>query len=392
MIVIPTTLQLYNQIKSDLEAAWDTPIPIFGKIFLRAMAGVQAAKIKLIYLGVASVQKNIFIDTADPEALGGSLERFGRIKLGRNPFPATAGQYVVEVNGDAGAIIPAGQTFKSNDDSVSPGKLFTMDAEYELTGSGDTITVRALEAGLDSKLEAGDFLSATSPIVNVDSQVEVQSESVEPQAAEDIEEYRAKGIEAYQLEPQGGAATDYRLWAADAQGVKQTYPYAKSGAPNEINVFVEATIADSTDGKGTPTGGILTAVAAVIAQDPDTSKPILERGREPLGVFLVHCLAITPLDIEIEITDFNGITADIQTLIFNALKTEIDKIRPFVAAADVLAEKNNILDVNKIISTILTARPGSIFGAVELTVDGNVVSTFTFEDGDIPHLDTVTYV
>src|SRR5690349_13978165 len=97
MISIPTTNQLYEDILADLEAEYGQSIPLFGKIFLRAFAGVQAAKLKLLYLSIANLQKNIFIDTADPEASGGTLERFGRIKLGRNPFPATAGQYEIQV-------------------------------------------------------------------------------------------------------------------------------------------------------------------------------------------------------------------------------------------------------------------------------------------------------
>ncbi len=53
--------------------------------------------------------------------------------------------------------------------------------------------------------------------------------------------------------------------------------------------------------------------------------------------------------------------------------------------------ENDILDVNKIISIILAARPGSIFGVVTLSIDGVAVNTFTFEDGDIPYLNSVTY-
>ena len=87
MITIPTLKELYDQVLSDLETQYSISIPLFGKNFLRALAMVQAAKLKIFYLAVANLQKNIFVDTADPEASGGTLERFGRVKLGRNPFP-----------------------------------------------------------------------------------------------------------------------------------------------------------------------------------------------------------------------------------------------------------------------------------------------------------------
>lgn len=391
MIVIPTLTELFNSILADIEATYEDNIPPFGRNFLRALAAVQAAKLKIYYLAIAKTQKNIFVDTADPEDSGGTLERFGRVKLNRNPFPAKAGQYDLEVTGTIGAVIPASTTFKSNDDSLNPGKLFILDVEFTLTATTDSINVRALEAGLDSKLTVGDFLSATAPIINVNKTGEVTAETVQPLSAEDIELYRTRAIESYRLEAQGGASTDYRLWSFDAQGVQQTYPFAKSGAPNETDVFVEATVADSIDGKGTPSAQLLLDVAAVIEFDPDTTLPLNERGRRPLAVFAVNVIAITVKEVDIEIDGFVGLTTEIETLLFTALDLEINEIRPFLAGADILEEKNDILDINIIINTVLNARPGSVFGTITLKIDSVPLSTFTFIDGNIPNLNTVIF-
>lgn len=391
MITIPTISELYSQIKSDLEASYEDQIPTFGKAFLPIMAGVQASKLWLYYKAIGGLQKNIFVDTADPEASGGTLERFGRIKLNRNPFPAVAGQYDVLLTGTVGATVNAKTTFKSNDDSSSPGKLFILDVEHTMITSSETVVLRALEPGVDSKLEVGDGLTATVPIANINQGVTVAGESIEPQAAEDLEEYRQKAIEAYRSEPQGGAASDFRLWAADAQGVAQTYPYARSGYSGEVNLYVEATIADSTDGKGTPSAGLLTDVEAVIELDPDTTKPLSARGRRPLGVFEVHYLPVSPKDVEIDIADFENLTSEIEDLIEASIQELIDSIRPFVAGADVLADKNDTLNTNKIVAKIFNVIPNASFGDVTLTVAGTPVSTFTFTEGDIPFLDSITY-
>jgi len=394
MITIPTLQELQDQVIQDLESEFNITIPRFGKNFLFALSSVQAAKLKLYYTGIGELQKNIFIDTADPESIGGTLERFGRIKLGRNPFAAVAGEYLVDVTGTVGALIVAQTTFKSNDNSAAPGKLYVLDTDYTLSNpypAGDQITLRALEAGTESKLQVADELTATIPIANVDQVVVVDSETTQPLVGETIEEYRDKGIEAYRLEPQGGAASDYRLWSLDAQGVSRTYPYAKAAASNEINLFVEATTADSIDGKGTPTASILTAVEAVVEFDPDTTKPLTERGRRPLAVFIVNFLGITPKNVDIEIDAFVGLTTETEDLIEAGLKAFIDEIRPFVSASDVLANKNDILDINGIISEILAAKPGSVFGTVTLKVDTVSVSTFTFENGDIPFSNTVVF-
>jgi len=390
MQAIPTYTEIYNSVISDLESQFGVNIPTFGKNFLRSIAIVQAAKLKLYYLAVANIQKNIFVDTAEPESIGGTLERFGRVKLNRNPFPATAGQYTLEVTGTVGAIIPAQTTFKSDDTAQSPGKLFILDNAFTLLTSTDEITVRSLETGIETKLAVGDTLTATAPIALVNQSAEVTAETIEPSAAETVEDYRKKALDAYRLEPQGGAATDYRLWSADAQGVKQTYPYAKSGSEYQINLYVEATVADSTDGKGTPSALLLAAVEEVVEFDPDTTRPNSERGRRPLQA-IVNFLPIVPREVSIVINGLVGRTTEIETLISNALKEEINKVRPFVSACDVLSEKNNILDNNKIVATIFNTRPGSIFGAINLTVDGTTYTSYTFINGFIPHVNSITF-
>jgi|SRR5690242_5314533 len=391
MITIPTIAQLYDLILADLQAEYGTSIPTFGKNFLRVVAAVQAGKMKLMYLAIGDLQKNIFVDTATPESAGGTLERFGRVKLNRNPFPAVAGQYTVSVTGTTGSVIPAQQQFKSDDTSTSPGILFILDVAKQLSAPTDTMLLRALTVGLGGRLSIGDTLTAVSPIAGVSSVVTVTVETVEPVAAEDLEDYRRKALDAYRQEPQGGAATDYRLWAADAQGVEQTYPYAKTGASNEINVYVEATTVDSVDGQGTPSAALLQRVSEVIEFDPDVSKPQSERGRRPLGVLEVHVLPVTVRQIDITIPSYANLTAEIQLAIQDALEEMINNIRPFIPACDVIEEKNDILDVNKIISTILISQPGASFGTVQMEVDNFVTSSFQFTLGNIPHLNVVLF-
>lgn len=391
MIAIPTLQQLYAGIITDLETQYGVNISVIGKSALRAIAAVQAAKLKLYYLVIGNLQKNIFVDTADSESIGGTLERFGRVKLGRNPFPAVAGQYTIQVTGPAGAIIKSQTIFKSDDTSLNPGMLYILDNQYILVSNPDTITVRALSAGEGSKLNPSDFLTATAPIALVNSSVEVLTEFVQPLNSEDLEAYRLAIINSYRLESQGGSATDYRLWSQDAQGVRFVYPYAKSGASNEINLYVEATTLDSTDGKGTPSGLTLAAVETVVEMNPDTSLPILERGRRPLGVFEIHYLPVTIKELDITIAGSSGFSAPVKAALLIAITDAINLIRPFVAAADVVANKNDIIDANKIVGVVITSQPGAIFGAVTFTVNSAPLSTFTFTNGDIPHLNSITY-
>jgi hypothetical protein len=230
-------------------------------------------------------------------------------------------------------------------------------------------------------------LTVTAPLALVNAQVTVTSEDVEPVTAESLEDYRRKVLDAFRLEPQGGAGSDYRLWSFDVTGVRQAYPYAVSGNNNEVNLYIEANPDDSTDGKGTPGTSILNAVRDAI-ELPTLTRP----SRKPLAVYRVNYLPISVQDIAITVNGFIGITPAIEDSIETAVIEELSKIRPFVSSIDILANKNDIFDTNKIISIILSVAPGSQFGAVTMTVDGLPVSTYTFEGGEIPSLDSISYV
>jgi uncharacterized phage protein gp47/JayE len=392
MQTIPTKEQIYNSIIADIENEFSITIPPYGRNFLQAFSVVLAGALKMLYYAVGFVQKNALPDLADPEELGGTLDRVGRIKLGRSRFPATQAQYTATVTGTTGATIPAGSTFKSDDTSLSPGYLFILDNAFTLSGSSGTITIRALTAGDVSQLAVTNTLTITSPVALVNSTITVTAETVAPRAAETIEEYRAKILLSYRIEPQGGSVGDYRIWGSDAQGTRAIYPYTTSGASNEVDIYVEATIADSTDGNGTPTSDILDDVEDVIELNPDTTLTLAERTRRPLGVFAVNVYPIALKEIDIEIADFVDLTADKQAAILAAMTEAIYDVRPFIAGLDAIADRNDIFDTSRIGAIVLTAVPGCSFGAITMDVDGTPDSSYQFDNGEIPYLDAITYV
>jgi hypothetical protein len=159
-----------------------------------------------------------------------------------------------------------------------------------------------------------------------------------------------------------------------------------------VNLFIEATIADSTDGKGTPGAAILTDVEAVVNFDPDTTKPLTERGRRPLGM-IVNYLPITVQFVDIVITGYEGLTPAIETLIFNALTEDLKNVRPFVASADVLANKNDIISVPRLSFFVQVAVPQSVYNSLSFSIDGSsIAGAYVFQNGDIPYLNSITFV
>lgn len=389
MNTLPTLSQLYTNALNDLESQYSVTISLTKKVALRAFAAMEAGQLWLMYKRIGFLQKNIWVDTADPEALGGTLERFGRIRLGRNPYPAVAGQYYVTITGSIGATIDAQTTFKSSDTSLSPGYLFILDSAYTLVATTDTILLRALTPGTQSKLAIGDTLNSTSPIPLVNNPAVVSSEFVQPLASETIEHYRAETNNSFQIESQGMSAGDIRIWSGDAQGVKSVYPYAKSGDSNSTNVFVEATVADSTDGKGTPSQTILDDVESCVNFKPNTTLPVNETGRRSINA-IVYPLPITILDVDIVIAG-GTFTPTQQTLLINAITDSVNLIRPFVAAAEPLVSKNDIISTNNLNGVIYSQIPGAAYSGILLSVNGINLLSYTFQLGDIPNVNSITF-
>jgi len=388
-MTVPTINELFTSIQSDLRNKLNIT-NVFGRLVINAFALVQAAKLKIYYLRLSFIYKNILPDTADPEELEGTLQRYGRLKLGRDLLPAVAGIYTVQVTGSIGAVIPPLATFKSTDTSKSPDKLFICDSGLTLTGSTGSISLRALDLGITAKLEIGDELQVTQPIIDLDSFCEVTAIVTEPTNSEDIEEYRQRVIEAYQQESQGGAKTDFRIWAADVQTVRKVYPYVN--APGIIDLYVEANPADSTDGNGTPSAQTLLDVESVVEFDPDTSKPVNERGRRPIGVFQINFLAVDPIPVDVEITDLSD--NSYLTAIEDAVSAYLFNVRPFVDGAD---NPNNSQidllyksDIYGIVRDVIGSN--ATFTSLTVEVDGIGVDIHEFTVDEIPYLNSVTNV
>lgn len=397
---IPTILQLYNRISANLINKLGLVLPSDQlKLVLDAVAANLAGELKLLYLNQVDIENNMWPDTADLAVDGGQLNRMGQLRLGRQPFSATDGYYVVSVSGTAGSTLPAQLTYKSNDDSKSPGNLYMLDTAYTLTGTDDVITLRALNAGEEYLLNAGDYLTATQPLIGVNQQVQVSSVTTQPTDAQDINLYRQQIIATYRLRPQGGARADYRLWAQDAAGVQQVYPYVKNGDAGIVQVYVEATPADSIDGNGTPSDALLAAVQSAIEFSPDDTLPAYERGRRPIQAIIDQgagggAIAVATIPVDITITGLVTSSAEITADIQSSLVTFLQTIRPYIAACDLPSDQNKgLLNSVKAESIVLdTIGDLNSFTGFQLSVDGVVANLYTFAGGNIPYLRNLIFV
>lgn len=381
-----TIAELKEQIANDLRNRLGLSDDKLKKV-LDAMTSVLAAQFKLTYLALEDAQRNLYPDTANLAENGGTLERLGRIYLNRDKRPATAAIYSVSVSGEVGSTLRSGITFKSNEDALNAGKLYVLDSEYVLTGSNDLVNIRSLGGGLEYELSDLNELTITEPVIGVDKTVIVNSTATEPVEAESVQEYRRSILNAIQLEPQGGAKSDYRIWASDAAGVRRVYPYVKDGNAGTVQIFVEA-----SDGNGIPSQAILDDVESVIEFNPDESKPLSDRGRKPIQVNL-EVLPVNLVNVEVNITSLLNSSTEIQSAIEENLQDYLKSVRPFVDGADLLRNKNDILysaRIQGVITDVLAA--DNFFTDFNMLIDGVTQTSFIFGKQNIPILSNVNYL
>jgi len=386
---IPTIQNLNSNIANDFYNKLGLQSNALKKT-LNAIALVLSGQFHLAYLYLRDIQDNIFVDTATTSDVGGTLERQGLIYLNRPMFPDSIGTFKLSVNGVVGSVLRLNLTFKSNEGTLNPGQTYILDSEYTCTGTDDVITVRSLGAGSTFNLAVGNNLTITEPVIGVDKTVTVTEVTVQPKAGETVELYRQAILNAIQYEPQGGSRGDYRQWCTDAQGVRLVYPYVADITTGKVSLFVEATLIDSVDGKGTPTGTILSDVDAVITYDPDVTKPIYERSRKPLQAFPdIQPIVLVPVDVTI--TGLNDSSSSVQATILSVLTDMLYNVRPFIAGADLQRNKNDILYSGKMQGVVTESLTnGNYFTNLEMLVDGVAENNYQFDLGNIPYLRYLT--
>jgi hypothetical protein len=177
-VPIPSLSVLYQQAIEDIKSKLGI-ISLLGRTVLSPIAAVWAGNQKNIYSAIYQVNLNFNPSTADYD----SLIQTGLERLGRVPNLAIDGQYVCTVTGSIGATITASSTFTS-----SKNNIYILDSDYTLSSTTDQITLRSISESDNTALDIGDVLSSTKPLIDIDTNVVVESESIAQTNAESIEE------------------------------------------------------------------------------------------------------------------------------------------------------------------------------------------------------------
>ena len=385
MTTSPSLSDLYSSISSNFKSEFDIQDENDLKRVLTAIASSDAGMLKIFYLALLDVQKNILPDLADNEAMGGTLERFGRLKLGRDPNPATQGRYSLTFTGVSGTTLPIGTQFVNK----VTNKYYTTDASVTLSGASGTITVLSDKSGLDT-LQIGDTLFSVNTIININSQATVASIVNIASDSEDLEDYRKLINQSYRLEPNGGSASDYIFWALDVPSVRTVYPY--TSAPGMANIYVEG-----ITGNGTVLQSILDLLwkssdkTGVFEQDPDITLSDYERGRRQLGFTDLNLMSVTALPVVVTITNLKDQSSGVTTSIESEISSMLYDKRPYIAGVGDINNRNDTLYFRDVVSALDNALTnGNTYDDVSVTVNGLSIP-FQFLNGNIPTLTSVVY-
>lgn len=396
MVTPPTLAELFSAVSADFKNRFSISSEDDLKRVLMALAASNSGMLKLFYLALMDVQKNVWPDTADSESIGGTLERYGRLKLGRDPYPATQGEYTLEITGSIGATVPSGTQFKSSSESTHPNSLFTSTESLTLTSTTGYISVLANNSGTDYELAVDDVLFTVNPITNITSRVTVYSVDIVPSDNEDIELYRELVMQSFRLEPNGGSASDYVFWALDVDGIRTVYPFTLAGSSGVGVIYAEATVDASTDEHGTPSQALMDALwksdkTGVFELDPDTTQSIYNRGRRQLGLSDLNILPVTPIPVVVTITGLKVQTDSEKASILSKITDTLYTKRPYVAGVGDINSRNDTLYLSDIIIAISKAvEVGNTYDSVDVTCNG-LSLPFQFLNGNIPYISSVVY-
>jgi hypothetical protein len=397
-LAVPTTVDVRNQIVSQVEAELSTTIPLLPKAFTRVLAAALAGVFMLLYKYGGTIFLNLFVAHASfrPTTINGKvvtpLVEWGRLIGVGDPEPATRGEFTIQIT-----VTNQTDTLPAQSLLVNPSTqvtYFTL-APVTLDAATKTVDVRAVAdpsgnggAGEIGNLLVGDELEFSSPLPNVSRVATVTAQVVNGEDGETEAQYRARIVQKFQKRPQGGAYADYQQWGEEAAGIASVYPYT-SDSPGQVDLYVESSVSPDGVATGTPgpvPTGELAAVKAVVDLDVGGIPT-----RRPANA-LVNYYPILRTAYGVTITGFDVPEDAAGTK--EALKAGLSEYflsrEPYIVGLSVLPRRDRVTRaaIAGIVDNIVSAAAGTVLD-VELTVGGTPVpgSAATLEPGEKTKLD-----
>lgn len=357
----PTLPELITRVEGDIKSGLGLVV-LLRKSFLKVLARALAGLAHLMYGFFSFMEKQYFEDTAEGEYLKRKAGIWGVTQK-----ISTFAEFMADVSGTVGVVIPAGTIFKRTD-----GAEYTTVAEVILDGTGDQVQLVASLAGKFSQVDVGDVVTILSPIAGLTSAATVATIIIESEDPEDDESLRARLLARIKNPYSGGTANDYIQWALNVPGITRSWVNPQGLGPGTVVVYV---VSDDE----TP----ITASPAKIQEVDD----YIEELRPVTANVTVTTPVLVPLNILIALKPN---TVAVQTAVINELKDLI--LRESNIAGSYQAP--GVLNDGKIYLSRLDEAISLAVGEVDhniVTINGVTPADITPANGQLIVLGAITW-
>lgn len=322
----PTLNQVRIMLRNDIVAAFSGGV-VIGNSVLRVMSDATAGLGHLTLRYIDWLARQFLPDTAETEW----LDRHGDIWLvnsddstGRKSATTAVGTGTM--TGTLDTLVANGTAMQS-----SLGVLYETTEQITLGALPTSVAIRAVDAGTQGNMIAGDTLELTGTIVGVDSSVTVVSMGYGVDAEND-EDLRGRVLTRIRQPPMGGDSSDYEIWAEAVPGVTRAWiaPLEMGMGTISIRIMMDDLRADVG---GFPTVDDIATVTTYI----DKMRPVAIKDR--------WILSPIPEPIDCMITELKTDTVAIRTAINASIKQMLrEKAAPAHAVNGVMQDAQTIYE------------------------------------------------
>ncbi|BBQ24643.1 baseplate J/gp47 family protein [Aeromonas sp. WP2-W18-CRE-05] len=274
----PTLREIIQRVRADVTAELDDPLRRSdAEVYARAYAGaVHGVNGHIEYL-----ERNLLPDLCDEQWL---LRHAGMKKCPRKEAQPAAGWLRISGVSD-GITVSAGAV------AVYQGSTpIQYVATEAATSSGGVLRlpITCSETGYHTNLDDGEGMILSEPVAGLSSSG--VADSVQGGTdLESVDDWRARVIDRWFFTPQGGADTDYQVWAEEVPGVTRAWCYRHWMGTGTVGVF----LVDDNSEALVPSA----AIVAAARQHIEPKAPVAAAELYLLGINIkrvAHRIKVTP--------------------------------------------------------------------------------------------------